>query len=116
MVPGASSLCSYQHSAVDAFASDAYGTLHNVKYDWDPHILALLLNRFLEALFAMAPGSPHEDSDVAPWLQEQASGAWRPQLLNMPGSACCCMPPCLVSVWTSPAAVQLVISDDALIS
>lgn len=31
--------------------------------------------RFLEALFAMAPGSPHADSDDAPWLQQhQAAG------------------------------------------
>lgn len=27
--------------------------------------------RFLEALFAMAPGSPHADSDGAPWPHEQ---------------------------------------------
>jgi hypothetical protein len=40
-------------------------------------VLCVWVIRFLEALFAMAPGSPHADSDGAPWPQEQhTSGTW----------------------------------------
>jgi hypothetical protein len=43
--------------------------------------LSVWVIRFLEALFAMAPGSPHIDSDGAPWPQEHhTSGMWHPLL------------------------------------